>query len=363
MKFQCVIHRHFTFGFNRNSHISLFLCKHNIWVLNMKKKLSKISGTFKFNKLRNDKRVVVFAVCLLIATTLWFLNALNKDYSTTIAFPVKYVNPPKNQFLANQPPHKLDLKVDAHGFTLLRHKLGMSFTPIVLNLSNITRDIEKSEDGYNIYTNNLIRRISDQVSNEITITSIQPEILRIKLDSLMVKKVPVKENIELDLKPQFGLTEPVTLSPEQVEITGPAEVLDTIYMLYTEDKSFLKLDEEVVRLVNIIHPPNTTVRPQKVTLKIPVEKFTEKEIKIPVRIKNKPETANIKLFPSEVKVTVLVGLSEFENVKSSFFDVFVDFENTKSGQDDLDVTVQSSASYLKILRYSPESVEYLIETN
>ena len=39
-------------------------------------------------------------MCLLIATVLWFLNALSKDYSTTIAYPVKYIDAPKNQFLA-----------------------------------------------------------------------------------------------------------------------------------------------------------------------------------------------------------------------------------------------------------------------
>ena len=84
----------------------------------MKKKLNEISGYFKLEKLKNDKRIVVFIVCLSIATVLWFLNALSKDYSTTISYPVKYVNPPGNQFLSNSPPAKFDLKVEAHGFTL-----------------------------------------------------------------------------------------------------------------------------------------------------------------------------------------------------------------------------------------------------
>ncbi len=86
----------------------------------MNKNLSQIKGYFKIEKLRNDKQVIVFLVCLFIATTLWFLNALSKDYTTIVSYPVKYINPPKNQFLANKPPSKFDLKVEAHGFTLLR---------------------------------------------------------------------------------------------------------------------------------------------------------------------------------------------------------------------------------------------------
>ena len=132
----------------------------------MKKNFNKISNYFKIDKLKNDKRIVVSLVCLLIATVLWFLNALSKDYSTTITYPVKYVDAPKNQFLANEPPSKLDLKVNAHGFTLLRHKLSLSFSPIVLNLTTITQNLEDSGDGFIIYTSNLIRRVSSQVSNE-----------------------------------------------------------------------------------------------------------------------------------------------------------------------------------------------------
>ena len=104
------------------------------FAIRMKIKLSEITGYFKIERLKNDKQIVVFLVCLLIATALWFLNALSKDYSTTISYPVKFVNPPSNQFVSNKLPQKFELQVEAHGFTLLRHKLSLSFSPIVINL-------------------------------------------------------------------------------------------------------------------------------------------------------------------------------------------------------------------------------------
>jgi hypothetical protein len=42
----------------------------------------------KLKNLRHDKRVVVFLGCLAISTLMWFLNALNKDYETTVVYPV-----------------------------------------------------------------------------------------------------------------------------------------------------------------------------------------------------------------------------------------------------------------------------------
>ena len=329
----------------------------------MNKKLKNILGYFNIEKIKKDKRIVVFLVCLFIATTLWFLNALSNDFTTTISFPVKYINPPSNQFLSNQPPSKLDIKVNAHGFTLLRNKLNFSFSPIILNLTNITNEIEPSPNGFRINTNAIIRQISNQVSNEITINSIQPEIFYVKLDSLKTKFVPLKTDLKLSFKPQFKLKEPVTLNPDQIEITGPAEVLDTIFFLNTENRIVNKLDADIDLTLEIIHPENTTIKPINCKVKIPVEKFTEKEILIPIQIKNKPENTNIKLFPAEIKLTILVGLSEFEKIDASKFEVFIDYKNIIIENTNLEFTVQSTLQNIQILRTTPASVEYLIETN
>jgi hypothetical protein len=329
----------------------------------MKKKIHEISAYFKIYKLRNDKRVVVFLICLLIATTLWFLNALSKDYSTSIYYPVKYVNAPKNQFLANTPPKKLELKVQAHGFTLLRHKLNLSFSPIVLNLTNITQGLVPGADGYNVRTSSLLQRISDQVSNEITINTIQPEFLLLQLDSLKTKTIPVKPDVELDFESQFNLKKPVLLSPNEVEITGPAGILDTILFLQTKQHSFTKLDADVEKNMDILHPENVAVKPEKALLKIFVEKFTEKEINVPVKVVNLPDSTKIKLFPSEVKVIFLVGLSNFGEISSTDFEMVVDFNKIESSVEKLTVEISSKPDFVKSVKVVPGSVEYLIEAN
>lgn len=329
----------------------------------MKRDLSKISGYLQIEKLRNDKRVVVFSVCLLIATTLWFLNALSKEYTTTLAYPVKFIEAPAGRFIANKLPTKLELNVDAHGFTLLRHKFSLSLTPIILNISSLIKNVEESPNGYRINSNKLSRLVSNQISNEITLKGIQPEVFFIKLDSLKTKTVSVKPNIDLAFSPQYHLKEQVILSPSKVEITGPAAILDTIFSLTTESKTFEELESTVNTTLKIIHPEKTMLKTQFANLKIPVEKFTEKEMTIPIRIINKPENVKMKLFPSEIKLTVLVGLSEFENINASAFDVFVDYSNIKAETKDLKVIVNSNLQETRISRFSPVNVEFLIETN
>jgi hypothetical protein len=329
----------------------------------MKKNLSEISDYFQVEKLRNDKRIVVFTICLLIATVLWFLNALSKDYSTEIAYPVKFINPPRNQFVSGEIPSKLELKVEAHGFILLRHKLSLSFSPLVLNISDITKDLTSVSGTYTIQTSMLINRISNQMSKEITIEGIQPDYILIKLDSMATKSVLVSPSVQLDFKPQFKLKDKIGVNPEKVTIKGPAALLDTLNVLYTELRVFEKLEADIERVVSIEHPANTEITPGKITLKIPVEKSTEKELKIPVLIKNKPDGLTIKFFPSEIKVTFLVGLSEFGKITSSQFTAVIDYNDINSETTNIKVNIENKPANIELIRISPETVEFLIETD
>ena len=141
---------------------------------------------------------------------------------TQVDYPVKYVNMPKNQFLANDLPENFTLKVDAHGFTLLRHKLNLSFTPIVLNIDNIIKSQQQTSNSqYTINTSALNNRIAQQISNELKVLEIQPASFTIILDSLRSKVVPVVADIGLQFKPQYNLSSPLVLKPAEVTVSGP----------------------------------------------------------------------------------------------------------------------------------------------
>ena len=60
-------------------------------------------------------------------------------------------------------------------------------------------------------------------------------------------------------------------------------------------------------------------------VEIPVEKFTEVENAVPLRIINAPPGFKIKTFPSEVKLKYNVALSQYNNVKLSDFEVVADY--------------------------------------
>jgi hypothetical protein len=328
----------------------------------MNKNFSRVSKYFKVEKLKDKNRIMVFLVCLSIATTLWLFNALSKDYTATVSYPVKFINSPANRFMAEKTPERLDLLIAAQGFTLLRFKL-LPFIPVKIDVGEITKNVETTSGTFNVNSRNLIPQITEQLNGEIKISNIDPEVITIVLDSLASKTVPVELDVNVQFEPQFNLKSPITTVPKEVKITGPAILLRKITVLKTKVNVANKVNSSIEQEIELIHPEKTTTSPDKVTLFVDVEKYTEKELKIPITILNKPKNAQVKLFPSELKVVFTVGLSRFENIKTSDFGASVDYSKIVDDVNNLAVELYKKPEFIQDLRIVPEKVEFLIEAN
>ena len=139
--------------------------------------------------------------------------------------------------------------------------------------------------------------------------------------------------------------------------------MEKIPVLKTKVNILNKLNSSISQEIELIHPERTTISPEKVSLKIEVEKYTEKELKIPIEILNNPGNVRIKLFPSELKVLFTVGLSKFENIKTSDFGASVDYNSIIKDVNNLTVTLDKKPEFIQGIRIIPEKVEFLIETN
>lgn len=135
--------------------------------------IGKILGYFgASHELHIKRNVVTYGICVIIATVLWFLNALNKEYTTEITYPIKYTELPKGKLLVSEPPKEMTLAIKAHGFALLRYSISTSFLPIVLNVSSLLDKKDLLE--YTINTSEIKDRISTQLNTDIQLISIKP---------------------------------------------------------------------------------------------------------------------------------------------------------------------------------------------
>jgi hypothetical protein len=331
----------------------------------------KINWIYRFVKylkkvyFKNDKRVAAYLVCVAIATGFWFLNALGKIYTVDILAPVSYVNFPNNKTLANQPPDQFELTIRAHGFTILRHKLSFLFMPLEFNVNELTnnRMTDNRKSNFTFPSKFFLSELSYQLSNDIEILSMNPDTLFFRFDKLGHKHIKVKPVVQINLKKQYQISGNIKTNPDSVTVSGPQVIIDTIKFAYTEINPFKNADQNI-QTEAIIRPVRELFfEPQQVNMEIPVEEYTEAEQLVPVLIVNQPENVNVKLFPSKVKVSYLVGLSRFSEIHAEDFKLSVSYNDIKDGNQRLKIVSESAPPFLYGIKILPEELEYLIESD
>lgn len=208
--------------------------------------IDKILGYFGVShELHIKRNVITYGVCVIIATVLWFLNALNKEYNTEITYPIKYTDLPKGKLLVSEPPKEMTLSIKAHGFALLRYSISTSFLPIVLNVNSLIDKKDLLE--YTVNMSEIKDRISAQLNSDIQLLSIKPEFITFKFSRFESKRVPVIPQVNYTLKRQYMLKNDISIAPDSVDISGPrlnsrhvkSRVHDTDYL----EKSFQRCNE------------------------------------------------------------------------------------------------------------------------
>jgi len=326
--------------------------------------IRKIRKIFDTESVRSNQRLVIFAVCLFIASILWFLNALSKSYTTNISYPVRYVNLPKNKFIINEPPRKLQLRVNAHGFTLLRYKLRLTFSPVVLNISGIMDENLIPEGGsINIQSGNILDKITGQISSDIHILDVRPTSLQLMFDSLESRIIPVGSRIDVQFLTRFGQSGDLNIIPPEVEVTGPRALVEITDTIFTQFRHFKNVDNNLEKELLLEIPPQLTVDPKKVIVKVPVDEYTEKSFTLPITIRSLPEGIHVRLFPQEAELSFSVGLRQFSEITSDTLNVFVSWEDIENGITNLPLYTTEAPEGIKSLKIMPQHVEYLIERN
>jgi YbbR domain-containing protein len=299
-------------------------------------------------------------VCLAIATILWFLNALNKEYITEITYPVKYSDLPKGKMLVSDMPREITLEVKAHGFALLRHELATSFLPIVFNVHG---DVFQARDVLerNVGADEIKARVSAQFNSDIQLLRVTPESILFKFSRLERKKVPVVADVRYTLRQQYVLKKELSVTPDSVIVEGPAAVVDTLRAVRAKPVKLDDLAKSVSRDLALVEIPGVRPAVDEARLVIEVEQSTEARKSIPLRVRDLPGNLNLRLFPPVVEVTYNVGLSRYDRVLDSHFVLSVDYRQVASAPDMLAVKVETCPPFIENLTLSPGQVEYLIE--
>lgn len=311
-----------------------------------------------------DKKILIYLVFVGISTTFWFLNKLGNEFNTTIHYPIKYTGIPENKILLPDSPTKLELQVSALGYNLIRYKFRLTPFPININLSDYSKqqEIPESVREIIIHTRFIKSEISEQLGKDINILDILPDTLRCKFANIISKKIPIAANADLQFDAQCMLNGEIKFSPDSVMVSGSEQIIDTLKYIYTKKLKFKKLNKNIERNVSLAKIKNLSITKKRVIIKIPVSKFTETTLQIPIQATKVPDSLVLITFPQKAEVKYMVSLNDCDKISKQDFVLEVDYLDIKKLLGNkLTVKLSYKSDKVKNVSFTPQFVEYIIE--
>lgn len=300
---------------------------------------------------------------MLIASTMWLVNALGKRYETTVSIPVEYINLPKDKVLVKAPPSSLHVKMEAIGFTLLRHKISLTIDPLTFNVKAFTNNLMSSSkaENYSIATDKYLPQFSRQIKSEIQLIDISPDTLYFQFERIVSSKKAIKSNFEMSFENQFFLYDSITFEPDSIVVKGPRSIVESTDYILTKSHKFEDLNSSVKRNISLNLVDNLQFDVRRVVVNIPVSQYTEYSNKISISKFNVPDSLKLITLPGKVNVNCLVALNEYKNISASSFIIGVDYRDIKEDTNEIPIKIYRSPAHIKRLNHFPNTVKFIIE--
>lgn len=309
------------------------------------------------------QKLTIFMVCLVISVIIWITIKLSDEYDTVIQVPVTYTHIPRNKVVTYASDTVLQVEIFEKGSDILRMNYLQKIVPIAINLRFLP--LYPKKGGYEgiVSTSLLINDIERELNLIGKIIAIRPDSIYLYFDTEKERKVPVQASFDLTFEKEFMQYGPAVFTPDSVEVKGPENLIDAVN---SASLGIIKLDKlsQNLKVERKITTDNEnrglTFNPGKVSVSIPVEKYTEAETEVPVRIIHS-NGLNIKTFPDKVRVYYNVALKDYSKIEPGMITAVADISTINLQEEDkINVSLESYPAYIHINKIEPEMVEFII---
>ncbi len=302
----------------------------------------------------SEDRAILF-VCMGIAFLFWIFIKLSQEY--TAQKPLRFsFELPADKTFTELPPDNLEIELVGTGWELLFEFLNSSSIELDYDL-RLNSDIFLS-------TNRLSNDIRNQLrSRSVNVRSINTDGIRLNLADRATKKIPIRFLGKVNLASGYQYLRPLKLQPDSLSISGAQPLIDSIFYWPTDSLHVSALNASAQYTVDLREaPPTLLLIPQQTNLQVQVEQFTEDSKFVPIEILNPPDS-NLKIFPNNLSVKYIVGLSYFEKIKAGDFKLAVDFKDytLPSTVNKIEIQLLDYPDSIRNLSFSPRTADFFIQ--
>jgi len=311
----------------------------------------------RHDKIRFNKRVYMFIFFLFISIILWLLIKLRYEYVSTITYKVNISELPDNKVVVDPDGLSVTVRVRALGYNLLRYKFFKYYKPLQAAADGLI----PSKGMYYILLSQQRERFSLQLGADLTLLDVSPDTLYFQLSEVVHKMVAVKPNLKIAYAKQHMQSSCYTVSPSEVSVKGPASIIDTLSFIYTQPLVLEDVSDKIDVELPIKPVKGISFQPSGVRVSIPVEKFTEARVEVPVSCINIPLGYDVLLSPKSVTVICNVAVSKYFALKPDIFTIVCDYNDLivePTGK--AHVKVSKHPDFIGRIQLEPRKVDFII---
>lgn len=307
---------------------------------------------------KKDKRsVLTFLVFVVISAVLWFLIKLTKDYSTQTVFQVRYTEAPVNKWIST-PEQNVKVNFVADGFvTLGLHLIRQPHRYVEIPLDEVPYRLEGGFT-YSYSSQYVAEKVAEWLGIPASSVTLNDDKQFFNMEDLQSKEVPVKLRFDIQPQRQFRVYGEPKVVPSRVTVYGPKNTLDTLSVIHTECLSSQGAEEDFDRMLNLdFYGGAIRSETGAVEVHVDLERFTEMDIEVPVTL---TDTMSVRFFPETMSVKCMVAIKDYGSITPASFKVVADTAQLHQLLPLLDLHLVTVPSHVKVMRTSPDKVEYLI---
>jgi len=308
---------------------------------------------------RKNNKIQVFFIFLGLATILWFISKLSKDYTHTVKANTVYINLTNDKKMQNKPVNQIDMVLKTSGFNLLGYALFNKKIKIDLGKTH-----QKGNTFYYL-TNQNRSSIQEQLAPDEALLNIYPDTLFFDFGKLSSKRIPVKLNTELNYKTGYSLVNELEIEPKTILINGTQQQLNKIESIQTvkfEKKNIAKDFDFTIPLDIPKEYHNIHFSSKEIHIKGEIEKFTEASKELTYEVINLPKDAKIETLIKTVKVRYKVSLENYDKINKTDFKIICDYKKSNTnGNTFLIPELVKKPNLVSNVKIFPNKIEFLIK--
>jgi len=290
----------------------------------------------------SNKDLKIVILCIIGATIIWFLSALNKNYTTVIRCPIELDYETEGTIEVINPPKNVQVNVSGVGWDLLKQTLSFRSDPLLISIENPIET--KRIAGYTIQSM-ISQHLSSLNLNFVVTDTIYFDIQRLQSKKLLV----YVDSSSISLKRFHQIISPLGVSPDSVKITGHESLIstlsDTLSIQLPQDEIDNNYSEKIY--IDNYDLSLVSFSPSEIDISFEVSRIVNQSLNSGIDLVNFPMDSSAFIEPPFINLNFKIYEKRLDNLTDADFLIIADFNNVNQQDSTVKIELIAFPNYVQ----------------